>query len=338
MKEKKIVVCVAIAIILMLVTLTICWEITEKIKQQASSTTITNNVKIGDYVEYNPDVSNLKSEIIKDLNESSGYKEEQNKAGIEQIDYLKDIEINQENLKWRIYDVQDGKIRLISDKPTTSSIYLAGYNGYNNEVYLINDICSELYSKAGISTSKGLNIEDIQGKFKDSFLSTSEFNLTTNINNKNYYPLIFEKENREFNNSTLLGMSEQNEIINGVSKGETENLIINSNTVKDGVITLSSFKDYKNKISKYSEMLLGKTSYCLASRAISSIGNTNSLFGMYVINNNNTITIDDLYTSNGQEFSKQFSFRPIVTLNSNITIKPCDGDNSITNMHTIITK
>ncbi len=72
--------------------------------------------------------------------------------------------INKEKLNWRVLDkTQDGKVRLISANPTTAEVTLKGANGYNNAVYLLDELCNTLY-KGTNATAKSLKIEDIQNK------------------------------------------------------------------------------------------------------------------------------------------------------------------------------
>ena len=62
---------------------------------------------------------------------------------------------------------KEGKIEIISDKPTTQQLYLRGAIGYNNGVNLLNDACKAMYSKKGVGTARSLNIEDIEKHFTE---------------------------------------------------------------------------------------------------------------------------------------------------------------------------
>ena len=70
-------------------------------------------------------------------------------------------DIPQENLRWRIlrkYD--DGSMDIISDA-TTKKIGLNLSQGYNNGVFLLNDIAKTLYSKPSKGIyARSLNLED----------------------------------------------------------------------------------------------------------------------------------------------------------------------------------
>ena len=112
-------------------------------------------IKVGDYIRYTPDTvtkddKNYKT-LISNLETYSG------------SDNNTESTLNQDKLNWRVLDVKDGNVRLISAEPTTSKITLNGYNGYNNAVKLLDDTCSTLYNNLKFSNNvQNLKIEDIK--------------------------------------------------------------------------------------------------------------------------------------------------------------------------------
>ena len=93
------------------------------------SQTLASKVQPGDYVTYTPDPASTDA-IITELGQYSGSTANTSST------------LTQETgLKWRVLDVEDGKVRLISEVPTTSAVTLNGYNGYNNAVYLLDKTC-----------------------------------------------------------------------------------------------------------------------------------------------------------------------------------------------------
>ena len=82
-------------------------------------------------------------------------------------------EINNENLnqsgvqtftteneiKWRIWDYDGTTLRIISEKPTKAQLTLKGATGYNNGVYLINEICRKCY---GSTTMNGVSVSNLK--------------------------------------------------------------------------------------------------------------------------------------------------------------------------------
>ena len=103
-------------------------------------------LKVGDKVTYN--VGTEKSTIVD--KKKSGYTDNQT---------LK----TEKNLGWRVLGLSaDGEIELISDNPTSTSIYLEGEKGYLNVEDILNNLCNELYGKGKHATgARSLNVEDI---------------------------------------------------------------------------------------------------------------------------------------------------------------------------------
>ena len=50
-------------------------------------------------------------------------------------------------LRWRIWDYDGTTLRIILDKPTTQTLQLKGVAGYNNGVYIINEICRQCFGQ-----------------------------------------------------------------------------------------------------------------------------------------------------------------------------------------------
>ena len=129
-------------------------------------------------------------------------------------------------LNWRVLDVKDGQVRLISDVATTSTIAIKGYNGYNNAVYLLDDICNKLYNNSKLTNKvQNLKIEDIEQYLKDKIVVSENKISPAGIK----YPQIVEQEeNQTINNVTgTLKPSEQTELIN-----QTEVKIATSSSLK----------------------------------------------------------------------------------------------------------
>ena len=104
------------------------------------------SLEIGDYVAYTPD-------------SASSYSLSSSYSG-----YSRNQTISQQSFKWRVLSVNDdGTVDLISETPTSTSIIFSGAVGYNNVVYLLNDISASLYSNDSLGvTARSINIEDIE--------------------------------------------------------------------------------------------------------------------------------------------------------------------------------
>ena len=149
-----------------------------------------SSLKIGDYVEYTPDAASaysLPSSV-------SG-------SGSNQT-------INQDtSLTWQILNINnDGSIDLVSSETTNKDIYLKGALGYNNGVYVLNDLTAKQYSNSSLGvTARSINLEDIENHFteegiseRNSYKNNRYGQSTTSPNTSpcNYYPKLYEQEKR----------------------------------------------------------------------------------------------------------------------------------------------
>jgi len=68
-------------------------------------------------------------------------------------------------LKWRILNIDEknGKVDLISDRPTDEILKLNNSAGYNNAVYMMNVICQKLYNSSKYNVSvRNINLKDVE--------------------------------------------------------------------------------------------------------------------------------------------------------------------------------
>ena len=276
-----------------------------------------NKVKVGDYIKYTPDTASTDA-ILQELNTYSG--SSANTAST----------LTQESLNWRVLDIKDGQVRLISELPTTSKITLSSYNGYNNAVKLLDDTCNALYNNSKLTNKvQNLKIEDIQDKMVESDYSNIDDNYEKTFTTTNkYYPNILIKEKEQKVNGTAgteLGLSEQTELINQTTKLQATSLELKY-THWDKTMTTNDFKD-----SKYYELFINNGSnystYWMSSRCVGADSYTAN-FNVRGVGFGN-VGAGGLYTSNGDEYPCAFAFRPIITLNSNVQIDTANsGDGS----------
>ncbi len=133
------------------------------------------------------------------------YKVEASKSGAEE-----DQKFTTETMKWRIWDYDGTIVRIISEKPTTNQLTLGGAAGYNNGVYLINEICRQCYGqyeadgekKTGISVAN-LRRSDIEAvsnydytKFKHKDIGNGGWNEV--LDDENEGDLIFYGEEKKY--------------------------------------------------------------------------------------------------------------------------------------------
>lgn len=272
-----------------------------------------NTIKIGDYIKYEADSAET-SEILNELGTYSGT--DTNTANT----------LKQEKLNWRVLDVEDEKVRLISDGPTTSTIALSGYNGYNNAVYLLDHICRTLYSNSKLSSKvQNLKIEDIQDKMieKDYSKIDIQYGKVYSPVNGKYYPSIFSKEkdqivieDKEEQSEEELGLSEQNALIEQL----TEN-IAKSFTVKYTYWNKNIIEDDLNQKIYYDLFFGNEKNYnpfWLSSRC--NICTENDMSFRLRSITASSLYAYDMYYNYGSPNSYVCAFRPIITLNSNVKL------------------
>ena len=289
-------------------------------------------IEIGSYVNYSPDTINNEKykKLISNLATYSG---NTNK------DYNTAETIKQEELKWRILDVKDGQVRLIS-AITGAKIGLTGYNAYNNGVKLLDDTCSTLYnSKKLASKVQNLKIEDIGNKLKEKDYSKIDSNYGKTYTYQDliaYYPSMLLKDKEQevtiggkTIKGTELGISEQNEYIKQETENETADVLKIKNTSWGNNMNEEDFEN-----SKYYELFIKNenyyNNYWLSSRCVGGI----PAFANYCIYRVDLGLISgiSLYSSNpGTELPEYRSCRPVITLNSNVQIDTTNSGNGTEN-------
>jgi type II secretory pathway pseudopilin PulG len=314
-------------------------RINEYLPDTLSYKVSNGEIEIGSYVNYVPDEvtenDEKYKELISNLATYSGNTDE---------DYNTAEKIKQEkNVKWRVLDVKDGQVRLISAEPTNGEkmndgyIQLENYDGYNNAVKLIDDTCSTLYNNAKIASKvQNLKIEDIEEKMKEKDYSkfNEHYGKTFTYTTKNrYYPNILLKEKEQevtIGKTTIkgteLGPSEQNEYIKQEKANEEADTLKVKSTYWYKTMEQEDFDN-----SKYYELFInnGKKNYdyyWLSSRCVYA-GSGYANFDVYYVDSGG-VSSNDLYYSDGGDDSDCNACRPVITLNSNIqidTTNPGDG-------------
>ena len=271
-------------------------------------------VKVGDYVSYTPDtVSNTDikyTTLISNLGTYSG------------SDANTTSTLTQENLKWRVLDVQNEQVRLISEVPTTSKIVLNGFNGYNNAVKLLDDACSILYTNSKLANKvQNLKIEDITKYMTTQPILDKE---TYSPENK-YYPEILLKEKGQTVNGTTgteLDLSDQTKFINQTTKSQVSSWTLTKTYWSQTMNSTDSFTD-----SKYYELFINNGSnystYWMSTRCIYAHSN-DAYFGVSRVNSG-LVGAGTLYNASGIEDPYGYGFRPVITLNSNVQVTSGNG-------------
>ena len=160
--------------------------------------------QVGDYINYEPDAVTNNYELLGKYSGCGAYN-----TNVKPFTLINPIDqsISQEKLDWQILKIhEDGSMDLIGT-PTSNYVELGGALGYNNGVYLLHDICKELYSKksAGIE-ARSVSLEDFEdedngGNWKsvrDAYIDgTVQYGKTKTFTDANYiyYPNLYAQEN-----------------------------------------------------------------------------------------------------------------------------------------------
>ena len=274
-------------------------------------------IEVGDYVSYTPDTATEKT-----------YDADKLKKG----GYTSTQTVKKEDLNWRVLRKNDdGSIDLIGDA-TSNSVYFSGSLGYNNGVYLLNDICKELYSNSTHHiTARSVNLEDMEKWLTDSgktarasYSTAVKYGETKEYKGSNSYtPDIYGKTEDESANyysepttntyTPASGTATADNTLN--AKQTYYNIPINQTNYGDGAKVLSS-SNYYWVAARYVDCASYRAYFGL--RYVDSGMSGGSMFDSYSGTNN-----------------YDYRLRPVVSLGSDVQITPSTGTNSASNKHTI---
>lgn len=288
---------------------------------------LVNNgtIKIGDYIKYTPDPVKTTDATYKNLLSNWGEKY----SGTNQNTSSNIIQDG--NLNWRVLDVENGKVRLISDNSTSNKVKLIGIQGYNNAVYLLDTTCSTLYNSKLANKVQNLKKEDILGKLSVNINSIEPlYGQTVETKQYRYYPSILTQEKNATINgkSGTLGVSEQNALIS--QSGMT--LANSLKLVHTAIGTRTMNVDYfKSEIYYKLLMESSDNSFWLSSRAVIPY-DTYSYFRIEDITAKNehmigTAAMCDTQNSGRYIDENPNSLRPVITLDEDVILDPSDNKN-----------
>ena len=293
-------------------------------------------IKVGDYVNYTYDE---KVEGYNLLSTQSGYTSDQT--------------VNQKSgMKWRVLNIHaNGTVDLIGDVSSSDQgIYFSGALGYNNGVYLLNDICKELYSNSSLGvTARSINMEDIESQMNETGIAARDvytYDGTQYGKTKTYtgsyanYPNLYAKEKGSGIDTVEVNTNGIEKSDNGYTSPTTESASRPSKSLTATetyyffkYTPANYFKDYDGNSSIVKDILFNRVNYGLASRYVKCVSFYVE-FGLCVVDSVNFTGVW-LYASAGTSSSGYYRLRPIVTLGTDIKIEACKGENSSTNMHEI---
>ena len=280
-------------------------------------------INVGDYIDYSPDdtaqTTYSKDKLAETITGSSS-----NSA-----------DIRRDTLKWQVLKInEDGSMDIIGT-PTSKNIYLNGALGYNNGVYVINDICKTLYSRSGIE-ARSVNIEDFeywleqagQTSVRDDYIqndSNIQYNNSMTYKNihKNFPYLYQYEKGAGIGSNTVgkgkLGVSQTYINENGYKNGVTEN----TSDKKSGNLTVTqtywTTGTTETNFGNGSNALAKNLKYWVASRYVLC----DDIYAFFGLNSADTaIGGWTIFTSkDNTETTGNGFLRPVVTLKSSTQIE-----------------
>ena len=305
--------------------------------------------KVGEIVNYTPDIP------------STGYDLSTAKSGW--LD-AQTIDGTYDPTTWKIMEVDEsGNITKLFGVPSDSQS-VVGFRrstGYNNGVYLLNDICKSRYGNASLgATARNLNIEDIESRMNSTGIVARNANKGDNNKSIQYgttitytggvakYPSIYAQE--KYSGVDVSDVTAGSQVIAGeVNATAQARMNPNGKSGSDNIYTTlpeksettgpsktkltctQTYYDVSQSSSYYDDtnfynMIFGKETYFwLASRYV-DCHSSGSLanFGLRTVYSNN-LDGAPLFFSNGDGTSNSNHLAPVVSLGSGVQIKSGEG-------------
>ena len=301
---------------------------------------------VGDYVSYKPDTPsagyNLKSA-------QSGYNTDQ------VIDTSYDPKV------WKIMEVdENGNITKLLGIGAKTVLFV-GSTGYNNGVYLLNDICKSRYGNTSLgATARSLTIEDIESRMNSTGIAarngykagTTQYGTT--ITFKRYYtkyPAIYAQE--KYSGINVSDVADGTQVITGSvdataqakmnpnGKSGSDNIYTTlpetSETTGPSKTNLTCTQTYYNVSqsssyfddSNFYNMIFGTGTYFwLASRHVLCYSSLSyARFGLSLVSSS-SLRGSSLFDSDGSNYYANACVAPVVSLGSGIQVKSGSGTTS----------
>ena len=265
---------------------------------------------------------------------------------------------------WKIMEVdENGNITKLFGVPSWSqrTVYFGGSTGYNNGVYLLNDICKSRYGNASLgATARSLNIEDIESRMSAGGISSRNVNKGYNDQSIQYgttktftgsnaqYPAIYAQE--KYSGLDVSDVTAGSHVIAGSvdataqarmnpnGKSGSDNIYTTlpetSETTGPSKTNLTCTQTYYGATQSsydfddlyFYAMICGTGTDCwLASRFVNCSSNDSYAgFGLRNVYQSN-LAGTHLFYSNGNNRSSDNRLAPVVSLGSGVQIKSGEG-------------
>ena len=319
-------------------------EITEVSKGEGSDSPTTPTIipKVGEIVSYTPNTP------------STGYDLSTAKSGYSSA---QTIDGTYDPTTWKIIEVDENgnitKLLGIGSK----DVYFKGSTGYNNGVYLLNDICKSRYGNASLgATARSLTIEDIESRMNATGIAarngykagTVQYGTTRKYTGSNAkYPAIYAQE--KYSGINVSDVADGTQVITGSvdataqakmnpsGKTQSEDVYTTptADTSKTASTTLTCTQTYyyfSNTPWSYFDdtnfhsMIFGtRTYFWLASRCVyCDSDDSNANFGLRYVDYS-YLRCGNMFYSYGGSNDYSHRLAPVVSLGSGIQVKSGEG-------------
>ena len=301
--------------------------------------------QVGEIVDYKPNTP------------STGYDLSTAKSGYSKA---QTIDGRYDPTTWKIMEVDEsGNITKLFGVPSSSqsSVYFRGSTGYNNGVYLLNDICKSRYGNASLgATARSLTIEDIESRMNATGIAarngykagTVQYGTTRKYTGSNAkYPAIYAQE--KYSGINVSDVADGTQVITGSvdataqakmnpsGKTQSEDVYTTptADTSKTASTTLTCTQTYyyfSNTPWSYFDdtnfhsMIFGtRTYFWLASRCVyCDSDDSNANFGLRYVDYS-YLRCGNMFYSYGGSNDYSHRLAPVVSLGSGIQVKSGEG-------------
>ena len=327
-------------------------EITEVSKGEGSDSPATPTIipKVGEIVDYKPNTPNTGYDLSI---AKSGYSSAQT------------IDSTYDPTTWKIMEVDENgnitKLLGIGSK----TVYFEGSTGYNNGVYLLNDICKSRYGNASLgATARSLTIEDIESRMNATGIAArnaykagttqygTQYGTTRKYTTEGFknYPAIYAQE--KYSGINVSDVADGTQVITGSvdataqakmnpsGKTQSEDVYTaaTTDTSKTDATSLtctqthyyldSTPSSYFDDINFHSMIFGTRTNFWLASRYVDCRSyDSYALFGLCYVYNSYLSGCDMFYSYGGNNSSSN-RLVSVVSLGSGIQVKSGSGTTS----------
>ena len=307
--------------------------------------------KVGEIVNYTPDTPSTGYDLS---TAKSGWTWGENQT----------IDNTYDPTTWKIMDVdENGNVTKLFGVPSSSQSYVCfeGAIGYNNGVYLLNDICKSRYGNASLgATARSLTIEDIESRMNATGIAarnayksgTVQYGTTRKYTGSHAkYPAIYTQE--KYSGVDVSDVTDGTQIIagsvdataqakmnpNGKSgsddiyttlpeTSETTGLSKTNLTCTQTRYDMSRPSSYFDDSNFYNMIFGTGTNFWLASRYVDCNSDRSSAyFGLRYVGSS-SLYGNYLFISGGSSSSSYYRLGPVVSLGSGIQVKSGSGTES----------